>query len=227
MSTTQELIGLGIPSFQAQRMGDTTANTLTATGTTQGTALLIGSSINIFTTVTASNNSCVLPTDAQFVSNPMPYDIQIINNGASQLQVFPPVGSSINSYAANLGFTLDVGCMGNFKRISSTLYSEDGHIGAPQITISAAGNSQGTATVLGALVSEITTCAASAGVVLPTSMQIGQWAFVINAGANALTVYPPGAATFYNSGASVSVGVGKCVTVIRTSATQFYAQVGA
>jgi hypothetical protein len=227
MSTVQELIGLGIPSFQAQRMGDTNANTLTATGATQGAALLIGASINVFTTVTASNNACILPSDAQFVSNPIPYDIQIFNNGASQLQVFPPVGSSINSYAANLSFTLDVGCMGNFKRVTSTLYTEDGHIGNPQTAISAAGNSQGTATVLGALVSEVTTCAASAGVVLPTSMQIGQWAFIINGqNVNALTIYPPGAATFFNAGASVSVAVGKCATILRVSATQFYAQVG-
>ena len=57
--------------------------------------------------------------------------------------------------------------------------------------ISAAGTTQGTATELTAAVSEITTVAAGAGVVLNASLAAGDEQSVFNAGANAVKVYPP------------------------------------
>ena len=60
-----------------------------------------------------------------------------------------------------------------------------------QASISAAGTTQGTATELGAAVSEVTTVAAGAGVVLSASLAAGDEQAVFNAGANAVKVYPP------------------------------------
>ena len=62
--------------------------------------------------------------------------------------------------------------------------------GQTNVTISAAGTTQGTATALTASNNVITTAAASSGVIL-TNSEIGDEYAILNIGANAVTVYPP------------------------------------
>lgn len=58
-------------------------------------------------------------------------------------------------------------------------------------SVSAAGTTQGTATELTAADNEVTTVAASSGVVLSSKLAAGDEQTVFNAGANPLKVYPP------------------------------------
>jgi len=55
--------------------------------------------------------------------------------------------------------------------------------------VSAAGTTQGTATAIKSSINLVTTVAASAGVILP-STDVGDTVEIINLGANVLTVYP-------------------------------------
>lgn len=62
--------------------------------------------------------------------------------------------------------------------------------GGVNLTISAAGTTQGTATALKTSNNYISTAAASSGVILPAAMQ-GDWIVIYNGGANPVNVYPP------------------------------------
>jgi len=77
----------------------------------------------------------------------------------------------------------------------------DAITGSQALAVSAAGSTQATATVLSATDTQITTAAASTGVILPLWAQPGDEFWVYNGGANAVLVYPPLA-----SGASIGAG---------------------
>lgn len=62
--------------------------------------------------------------------------------------------------------------------------------GGSNLTLSAAGTTQGTATSIITTQNLVSTVAANAGVILPAAQQ-GDWIVIYNAGLNALTVYPP------------------------------------
>lgn len=89
--------------------------------------------------------------------------------------------------------------------------------------LSAAGTTQGTATVLTKSMSEITTVAANTGVLLPTP-EPGELFFVANKGANALRVYPSSGG--YINGLAVdtflSVPVDTRRLFFAVTATQWY-----
>jgi hypothetical protein len=89
-------------------------------------------------------------------------------------------------------------------------------------TVSAAGTTQGTATTLTNDTSVVTTCAAGAGVVLPSGT--GREITVINRAANALLVYPPSGAAIDGAAtnAAVSVPVNGWLTVDCLSSTQYF-----
>ena len=89
--------------------------------------------------------------------------------------------------------------------------------------VSAAGSTQGTATALTTMINNVTTVAASTGVVLPTAAA-GYIVIVRNGGANALNVYPATGAAI-NAGAanaSHSLPVGAMIQYVATSTTQWY-----
>lgn len=87
--------------------------------------------------------------------------------------------------------------------------------------VSAAGTTQGTATVLTEMFNIVTTVAAGAGVMVTAS-----YTKVWNGGANSLLVYPPSGAQFDAVGTNlpVSVGFGGAIEIIMTSSTQGYAR---
>ena len=89
-------------------------------------------------------------------------------------------------------------------------------------SVSAAGTTQGTATVLGAADSEVTTVAVGAGVVLSADLAAGDTQTVFNAGANAVKVYPPSGmrinALATNAAMTLATNTGclfKCVSATR------------
>jgi hypothetical protein len=89
--------------------------------------------------------------------------------------------------------------------------------------VTAAGSTQGTATALTKTINNVTTVAASTGVVLPTAVA-GYIVIVRNGGANALNVYPATGAAI-NAGAANaahSLPVGAMIQYVATSTTQWY-----
>lgn len=101
MTTLRNLMGTGTAPLAAQATATgILANTLTATGNSQGTALALPSDFNVFTTVAASTGT-IMP------SNCLPGDwFTIVNHGASTLSVYPPTGGKIANGSANAAFSV-------------------------------------------------------------------------------------------------------------------------
>lgn len=99
MSLQQRLVQAGLSPVQATAIQGTVAAGLTATGSSQATALPIGADNNQFTTVSASTG-CILPP-----MNPGD-DITIYNGGAQTLSVYPPVGGQIKGLGTNAAYSL-------------------------------------------------------------------------------------------------------------------------
>lgn len=92
--------------------------------------------------------------------------------------------------------------------------------------VSAAGATQGTATLLTADINLVTTVAASTGVLLSATADIGDEFLVINGqGTNALLVYPPvgGAINGLATNTGYSLAVNKGVRLVRASSTVWIA----
>ena len=94
--------------------------------------------------------------------------------------------------------------------------------------ISAAGTTQGTATIISNQTNEFTTVAASSGGILPSPEQ-GEFIFIANTGANALNVYP---ATGHSinalaANAAFSLAVGKSAMFWAATATKWYVNLSA
>lgn len=79
---------------------------LTATGSTQGTALALPSDFNIFTTVAASTGSILPATGYQYQVTDT---IIVVNHGANAMNVYPPTGGTIGTAAANTALAVPSG----------------------------------------------------------------------------------------------------------------------
>lgn len=91
----------------------TTGGTLTAAGTTQGTALVLAAQINEITTA-AAGTGVLLPNVAVGTV------ITIFNRGANAVLVYPPAGDNIEASAANVGVSLAVGATGRYIPTTAT-----------------------------------------------------------------------------------------------------------
>lgn len=87
--------------------------------------------------------------------------------------------------------------------------------GTVQTGRTAAGSTQGTAYVITEDITEFTTVAIGTGAVLPADLAAGDELAVLNAGANALSLYPPtgGVLNAAAANAAVSVPAGKSAIV--------------
>lgn len=103
MGFAKNIMGAGVAAAAAA--ADTissVATALTATGTTQATALSITADVNFVSTVGASSGVIVyngVIGDSTFIMN---------DAGANALTVYPPVGGKFNNLATNAGFSLPV-----------------------------------------------------------------------------------------------------------------------
>jgi hypothetical protein len=91
--------------------------------------------------------------------------------------------------------------------------------------ISAAGTTQGTATLITARVNNVTTVASGSGVILPIPVA-GDSYVVVNKGANDLLVYPSSGGTVGSlaANAGYTIAVGKTATITSTTTTQWEIQ---
>jgi len=99
-------MGAGCPALQAQAsvgLLTTNSNALTATGSTQGTALALPSDFNVFTTVAASTGA-ILPVTGPQCNQADTFIV--VNHGANALLVYPPTGGKIANGSTNAGLSV-------------------------------------------------------------------------------------------------------------------------
>lgn len=84
---------------------------LTATGSTQGTALAIPSGQDLTIVTTAGSGTGVILPGAG-VSRSEEY--VVANHGANNLLVYPPTGGQIGTLGSNVGYSLSAGKTGYF-----------------------------------------------------------------------------------------------------------------
>ena len=88
---------------------------LTATGSTQATALRLPSTVSVFTTV-ASGTGAIIPPDASIGSI---WDVW--NNGANSLKLYPLFGAQIQNFGTNVAAGVAPGGRSTFFVQSSVL----------------------------------------------------------------------------------------------------------
>ncbi len=116
MSLQQRMVAAGLSAIQAQAIQGTVANNLTATGTTQATALPLGADLNNVTTVAASSG-VIMPA-----MNPGD-EIVVRNGGANALSLYPPVGAQINALGVNAAYAIATATpLCYIECVSPTLY---------------------------------------------------------------------------------------------------------
>jgi hypothetical protein len=99
MASSADLMGFSLPPFVAGELANNVVS-LTAAGTTAGTAILITEKFALVTAATSATG-VILPSSAKFGT---PY--YIVGVGSAAPVVYPPTGGSINAGAANAGLTL-------------------------------------------------------------------------------------------------------------------------
>lgn len=101
MAFAKNIMGTGVPAAAAASdVVSSVATALTATGTTQGTALTVSADVNFVSTVAAGTGVILyngVIGDSCFVMN---------DGGANPLTVYPPTGGKFNNLATNGGFSL-------------------------------------------------------------------------------------------------------------------------
>lgn len=99
MPLQARIVQSGLSAVNAAAIQGTAANNLTATGTTQLTALPLPADICKFTTVTGTTG-CIIPP-----ANPA--DGGTVFNGSAQaLLLYPPVGGKINGLGTNAAYSI-------------------------------------------------------------------------------------------------------------------------
>lgn len=118
MARIQPLMASGTPPLQAVNIvGDVSAS-LTATGSTQATALLLGSANNLVGVCTTSKG-VQLPVSA-------PGDaIYVYNQGAQTCSVYGQTGESIGAGSANAAFSVATNKGAVFVKMSNTFWAPD------------------------------------------------------------------------------------------------------
>lgn len=122
MAIKSKLTGLGVAPAAAAAIAGTVANSLTATGSTQATALLLSQDdIQIVTTTASSTGVILLPGVSTTAANPYSAGdcVTIANYGAQTLTVYPPTGGKIANGSANSGVSVSANKTGVFTCIDS------------------------------------------------------------------------------------------------------------
>lgn len=193
---TSKIVGAGIQPLAASQISGDLQNTVSAAGTTQGTAT-VAYGDNIVVTTCAAGAGIILGGPGFGPGD----DITVSNQGANPLTLYPPVGASINGLAANTGVTIQVGELKTLTCIGTNFVFNSGAIATALV---AAGNSQGTALTLTNQFNQVGTTAASTGVILQALTGL---VYIFNGGANTLSVYPPTGGTINGAAANAAASL--------------------
>lgn len=111
------LIQIGVPSRDADFLGDTISAALAAAGSTQGTATALTSSINQITTSTAATADGVKLPDIG--AHKQSFCI-VRNESANSIDVFPFLGQGIDALGINVAQTLATLKSNIYVKVSDT-----------------------------------------------------------------------------------------------------------
>ena len=113
MALAARMMGGGISAAQALAINGDLNTSVSAAGTTQGTATAINAGIVIVTTAAASSG-VILPAC-------MPGDeMDILNLGSNAVTIYPDSSSQINAIAVNTGILLATNTAIKLRRFTST-----------------------------------------------------------------------------------------------------------
>lgn len=182
----------------------------------QASATQLWAQTSRITTVATSGDSVKLPPSAPGL------EVMVINHGANPMQVYGSGTDTIDDIATATGVTQMQSSLVIYTcAASGAWYSEglsNGFAGGLQTvsvldSISAAGSTQGTATVLPARMAyNVSTVAAGTGVLLPASVAGAELAVNNNQATNALLIYPNG--TDKINGLAASAGYSAAASTI-------------
>lgn len=113
----ESLVRSGMHTMQAEAIQGRVAAGLTATGANQGAALPLVHALSVFSTVAASTGA-LLPAKASVGDR-----FEVSNHGANALLVYPPVGGTIGTGAANASFSVAVNTTRAFRKVSATAWT--------------------------------------------------------------------------------------------------------
>lgn len=115
MAIVQRIMASGIAPLAASNIQGDLSTGLTATGSTQGTALLLSNILNYVSTTAAS-------TGAQLPACNPGDSVYVHNAGANTLSVYGQTGEAIQSGSANAAFSVATNKGAWFFKVSSTLW---------------------------------------------------------------------------------------------------------
>ncbi len=103
----------GISAGAAKAINGDINATISAAGTTQGTATTLTAGINVITTAGASSGVILGNTERGD-------EYDILNLGANAVTVYPPTSGQINNLSANTGFTLATNTAVKCRKFTAT-----------------------------------------------------------------------------------------------------------
>ena len=169
---------------------------------TQAGATALTKEVNRVDTSTAPATGTVLGDGVTLPASGAGLDICIINNTANPITVYPAGNDQINGLGAGVGASIPPFACEAFECPVAGAWYYDGGVGFAGALntvlsangITAAGTTQGTATLLVADINRVTNVGAGAGVTLPSAVP-GLDLVVVNRGGNSLQVYGSGTDT--------------------------------
>lgn len=112
-----ELLGSGLSPLATQAITGSRALTVTAAGTTQGTATALTAAVNVVTTCTEAASGVILTAYAAGDS------IMVCNATTSNLRVYPPVGGTLSGASANVPLTMAPNSSEEFVQVGTLNYT--------------------------------------------------------------------------------------------------------
>lgn len=113
----------GLSGLIAQKIVGSVANSLTAAGNSSATAAVCPGDINIFTTVTSSNNGCkvgiIAVGNAYSLLAPGDEVVVANYNSVDALLVYPPTGGAWNNGTVDAAYSVAAGTSIHIRMISN------------------------------------------------------------------------------------------------------------
>lgn len=116
MSITRKLLGVGAGPMMAQAIVGVTDRNKTATGTDRATAYLLSDDVTTFSVVPSG-------TGASLRADSLENDVYtVVNNGANDLNVYPPLGGTVGGGAVNAPYVVAAGVLVEFQSMGNNLF---------------------------------------------------------------------------------------------------------
>lgn len=115
MSRKDELVASGLHTSTASAITGSITTGITAAGSTQATATALTASVNVVSTTAAS-------TGVQLPNCQVGDSVEVYNQGANSLSVYPLTGENINALSANAAFAVAAGKAATFRKVSALVW---------------------------------------------------------------------------------------------------------